>query len=411
MQEAVDDPSREGLNPAYKVGALAWLLLSHKHDSLRLDETTCELATCTKLYRSFLDGLATKPNALGYEDLLKTRYLKKKHWVYAIYMAVLGTLPVLYKICTRREMTHAILGKTSIGTGTKLLDNLNDEIQTIPQAVGSLGRLAGALTHATYDINPDSSVVARAENAGLEVAHWAYQMVRKSNARNLIQTYVADAHGLIQGQMNSITHKAISKMEPTVIDYLRSISEKSIGDVWIDVDLCYLEGRLGSLDARLAQAIELLKRGNDLVFKSSLVYDDVQDIYKDLKTNSINSAVLFALERQIIQRTELQDSSKIPDVVHKLVRSSTLSETVKLADLLFLEGIRCIEEAAARETDLVDWDGLIQGYRFVRLFNLRKLLIKNRDWATAKLFASSLGSFESLRESIPDSIMELEKFL
>jgi hypothetical protein len=59
----------------------------------------------------------------------------------------------------------------------------------------------------------------------------------------------------------------------------------------------------------------------------------------------------------------------------------------------------------------LDREGLVQSYRLLRMFLIRKILNMNRDYESLKLFLSSLGDLEKIKRAIPDDIMALKRYL
>ncbi|MCP8304891.1 MAG: hypothetical protein H3Z50_05430 [archaeon] len=357
--------------------------------------------------------LSDDPECLDYPSIIDYGYMKEKHWVYAAYMATITSLPLLYKVCNVQEILKAIFAKTSFGANIKLLDNLNDETHDVSQAVDSLWNWLSAHTKGEY-INRNKAqdpIVTMAENSAFKMETWVFEAVSSCRlcTSEMHRAYLDDAIKWVKGQADSLKHKADRKGKlPSIRDYISYISEKSIGDLWMDIDLCFFESGLKGFKD-LFRAIKPLKIGNSLVFKSSLVYDDVQDIYEDLRTNSINSAVILALERGVISQGDLEDKSP-HEIVKRLGEEQILMDTIRLADMVFLKGVEMVDTIDGLDKTL-DRQGLIQGFRFVRLFNLRKLLIRNKDYETMKLFSSSLGNFEKIKRTIPDDIMKLQRYL
>lgn len=412
---------KEGLNILYRASALLWLLLCHRYPSLKFSTTSRYVEESLASYRRKLLHLAELPHCLDHHQLTRLGWVKEKHWSYAAFMATMSSLPLLYKACSKEEVLEAILAKTSVGTSAKLLDNLNDEIHEPSQALSSLRNMLSAYVEGGYRSREGKDpVVAGAENSAFEMGKWVFKTLSSCqfSAPRMYEAYVKDATKLFHGQLNSLVHKVRGRRElPSLVEYLRSISEKSIGDLWLDVDLCFLERGLKGFDKDELRAIRLLKAGNSLIFKSSLIYDDVQDLYEDLRTNSINSAVLLALERGVISHRDidlLNQSRFKGDILwlaDTLGQSDILLDTIRLADMIFLAGVDVVASIENPLRGTFDKRGLIQGYRLVRLFNLRKLLIRNRDYETAKLFFSSLGNLVELKEGIPDDIARLRRYL
>ena len=296
-----------------------------------------------------------------------------------------------------------------------MLDNLNDEVHDVSQAVDSLWNWLSAHTKGEY-VNRNKAqdeIVTKAENSAFEMEAWVFNTVSSCQlcASDMYKDYLNDAIKWVKGQADSLMHKADRKGRlPSIREYINYISEKSIGDLWIDIDLCFLESKLEDFKEDQLSAIKLLKTGYSIVFKSSLVYDDVQDIYEDLSTNSVNSAVILALEEGVISERDLKEKS--PDeIIKRMKEEGILMKTIRLADMVFLKGIEIINSIGSRLDEIIDKKGLIQGFRFLRLFNLRKLLVRKKNYETIKLFFSSLEDFERMKMDIPNDIMALQRYL
>lgn len=365
-----------------------WTAWNSTCPSLRYGVSTSLLGEAKGVYRSKLHNLPSE--CLEYDLLLKKGYMKEKHWVYAIFMAVAESLPLLYKECTQEEILQSVLAKASLGASSKLLDNLNDEIHTVEEAYNSLENYLSALRTGEFE-KKCSSPVERAESSACEMASWIYQYSDCNvPAFNL---YLDDCTKLVEGQILSLKHK--EKKWPSLTEYIESIAEKSIGDVWIDCDLCQFD----LLDEQLIT----LKKANEYIFKSSLVYDDVQDIYEDICTRSVNSAVLLGCERGTITLDDLAEM-ELSDIVSLLEESGILKDVIHLADALFLKGVDLLMQV---DDPRIDMKALIRSFRFVRLFNLRKLLMRNKDFWTLKQFLASFSDFKYVRGQIPLQIFQL----
>jgi hypothetical protein len=327
---------------------------------------------------------------MEYDALLERAYMKEKHWVYAILMATMESLPLLYQKCTKEEILQSVLAMNWLGTSSKLLDNLNDEIHTVEQALDSLENYLRALTSGRYEMKADSPV-QMAESSACEMASWIYHCLDYDSPA--FPLYRTDCCTLVEGQISSLEHK--SAEWPSLEDYVGDVAEKSIGDVWIDIDLCQFD--------ELDKDLFLVKKGNEYIFKSSLVYDDVQDITEDIQTESVNSAVLLALERDIITAADLEQSPPA-EIVVLLERSGILNDIIYLADAFFLKGVLTFLEA---ESSWVDKKGLLYSFRLVRLFNLRKLLLLKKDMRTLKKVLESFSDFQSLQMTIPEEMGNL----
>lgn len=371
-----------------KILETVWLMSNTTCPSLSYRTSSTLIAEAKTIYETRLRTLP--PPYMEYNLLLKKGYMKEKHWIYAIVMAAAESLPLLYRTCTPEQIQRSVMAKASLGASSKLLDNLNDEIHTVEEALDSLENYLSALKTGTFREKCASSV-EQAESTSCEMASWVYHYLNKD--AEAFSLYKADCTKLVNGQIASLRHKG--NRWPSLADYVASIAEKSIGDVWIDIDLCQVDA--------LDQSLIYLKKANEYIFKSSLVYDDVQDIYEDLHTRSVNSAVILGMEKGIISTDDLEEMDTSA-LVHLLEEQDVLKEIIYLADALFLKGVDILVQV---DNSLVDMKGLLRSFRLVRLFNLRKLLLMNKDLWTFKQFLASFSDFSCLRDQIPTQISQL----
>lgn len=370
------------------LGIHAWMTMCTACPSLRYGVSSWLVGEAHTLCRKQLQTLPD--GCMEYDALLERTYMKEKHWVYAILMATMESLPLLYQKCTREEILQSVLAMNWLGTSSKLLDNLNDEIHTVEEALDSLENYLSALTSGRYEMKKGSPV-QRAESSACEMASWIYHCLDYDSPA--FPLYRKDCYTLVEGQVTSLKHK--SAEWPSLEDYVDAVAEKSIGDVWIDIDLCQFD--------ELDKDLFLVKKGNEYIFKSSLVYDDVQDITEDIQTESVNSAVLLALERDVITAEDLEQHPPA-ELVVLLERSGILNDIIYLADAFFLKGVYTFLEA---ESSWVDKKGLLYSFRLVRLFNLRKLLMMKKDMRTLKKVLESFSDFQSLKSTIPEEMGNL----
>ncbi len=367
------------------VGMNLWIAVSSNCPSLRFPASSSLINEAETVFMNRLNTFP--PGCLEYNHLLEHKYLKKKHWMYAIFMAAMESLPLLYQTCPRKGILHSVLGKCYLGTSSKLLDNLNDEIHTVEEALSSLENYLGALLYGTYE-RKSGSVVEMAESSACEMAAWIYQCLDTDSPA--FSLYVEDCCNLVEGQISSLKHK--SAEWPSLKEYANTIAEKSIGDVWIDIDLCNFD--------ELDEELLLLKKGNEYIFKSSLVYDDVQDLVEDIQTQSVNSVLVRGVEEDVITLDDLEKMEPT-NIVEILEKTGIVHDIICLADAFFLKGVSTFLEM---ETSSVDKRGLLQSFRLVRLFNLRKLLLAKRDLETLKKVLESFSDFQSLKNRIPEEI-------
>jgi hypothetical protein len=120
--------------------------------------------------------------------------------------------------------------------------------------------------------------------------------------------------------------------------------------------------------------------------------------------------VILALEEGVVSERDLKEKS--PDeIIERMKEQGILMKTIRLADMVFLKGIEIINSIGSSLDEIIDKKGLIQGFRFLRLFNLRKLLIRKKNYEIMKLFFSSLEDFEKMKTYIPNDIMALQRYL
>jgi hypothetical protein len=98
-------------------------------------------------------------------------------------------------------------------------------------------------------------------------------------------------------------------------------------------------------------------------------------------------------------------------MVKKLRETGILMDTIRLADLFFITGIETLYGAKDPLEGFLDRKGLIQSYRLLRMFLMRKILNMNRDYESLKLFFSSLGDLDRIKKAIPDDIMRLKRHI
>jgi hypothetical protein len=346
-------------------------------------------------YEKDLLRLTTSPHYFGYFELLEKGFLKEKHWKFGVFMATATSLPILFRKVDHEKILTATCTKTSIGASAKLLDNLNDTIHTYDQAMASLIQYESALNQGIYDIQGDSDIVL-AEGTAHEIATWAYRSLPSPSE---LAQYQTDVHILIQGQIASLQHK--KEKYPSMDEYLGHICERSIGNLWIDVDLALMDEPTPSREEEI-----MLKRGNDHIFKSYLIYDDVQDIYEDLHTNSVNSAIIMALEQGILSESDIE-LGNTPAIIRQLENSRIFTDLMVLGDLLFLKGLEMISQC----TNPIDRGGLVASLALIRMFNIRKVLRRKRNFDVLTTFLANYRSLKKIRALAPDYIHDLLDYI
>ncbi|MBU7031696.1 MAG: hypothetical protein HXS53_04130 [Theionarchaea archaeon] len=378
----------------YGIAGLLWMVLSHKHASLRFGRLYRFVKEALSCYEKDLYALPASSHCFGYFDLLEKGFLKEKHWRFGVFMASATSLPILYRKARSHHIINAICAKTSIGASAKLLDNLNDTIHSHDEAISSLLQYESALNTGTYRRQGGSDVL-RAEGTADEIATWTYRYI--PNASQLSQ-YRKDVGILIEGQVASLKHK--KERYPSMKEYLSLICERSIGNLWIDVDLAFMEEAVPSSE------VHLLKEGNDHVFKSYLIYDDIQDIYEDLKINSVNSAIILALEQGVLSESDIEGGNR-EVIIETLESEGIFSDLMVLGDLIFLKGLEII----SRCNNPIDRSGLVASFALIRMFNIRKVLRRERNVTILTAFLANYRSLKKIRNSAPPYIHELMEYV
>jgi len=378
----------ENITLPYRVASMLWMILSHRHDSLRFNQLFPLVREALSLYSSKLYLLDRKNHCIHIQELGEKGILKERYWKFGIFMAAATTLPLLYKTAAHQDMAEAVCAKASVSTSAKLLDNLNDEVQTYEEALHSLSAYRSALGKGVYVA--DKSDTGLAEHSAHEIATWAYKTI---SSRIGTDVFSEDVDLLVSGQIASLTHK--KGKYPSIREYLSKICERSIGNVWIDVDLTFLEKEDSSI-----------KEGNDYIFKSYLIYDDVQDIARDLRSNSINAAVILGLERGILTEREIKGNPV--EIIEKLEKSGIFQDLLWLGDLTFLRGLEIISECSCNP---VDREGFKASLGLIRMFNMRRTLKREKNFSILGAFLAGHRRLKKVRRCAPEYIHEMVEYV
>ncbi len=194
--------------------------------------------------------------------------------------------------------------------------------------------------------------------------------------------------------------------KPTIIDYIQKINEKSVGRIWVDIDLCLLESAIGKLTREELYVTQNIRNAADYLFKGCNIYDDVADLEEDLSLNIMNSVILLAIDRGHIEERDLKRNKK--ELITKLKESGSISETVSLGDMIFFEGIKPLEEVK-NINSLIDIDALIYGARILRAFAIRKWMLHERSIASFYDVMKSFGNH--LNSRIPACVQRYIKYI
>ena len=365
------------------------------------------------------EGVSTVSNLfLDLKTLQLTKLLKSKHHFFASYISSISSFPILYRVAPN-SISASIFAKTSSSLSVKLLDNVNDRIHSVNQAVNSLRQIDAAFTNSEFEFEISKKIddTALAENTAFLLARWTYEILNTnvSPRSEMFRAYCEDVHTMIGGQLSSLKQKIEENDIPastklSIEDYLKMTVEKGIGTLWGNIDLCFYENNREYIDDKEKVGIDILKNGIDYVFKSTLIYDDVSDLIPDLNEDIINIVVILGVERGLC---DIDDVKKLdPKVLmNKLGKSKAIEDAIKLADVVFLKGIDQLQRAKTYSMDWIDIDALLFAARLLRMFNLRKWVLETRDFTNISLFLKSFDEFENLKEGIPDYVFAYEKFL
>ncbi len=307
-------------------------------------------------------------------ELIERRLMKRKHYVYAAYLGVISSLPILRENIPLSEIIKAVIAKIAAIVSIKSLDNVNDVFHSYKQAVKSLEIQLKAFTSNSFKLKEGHDDIKRAENSMYQLAYFTNQIVSKATNREgpAFKEYKEDFNKFIMGQTASMKQKFRKDSIVDIRDYLRDVNEKAVGRIWVDVDFCFFNS-YWYLDSEDFKTIYHLKKGLDLIFKGCNIYDDVCDLEIDLQDNIWNSVIYLALDNNLIKTCELSDNPRI--LYSKVDKREGLISSIELGNLLLLNGLEEIEKAK-HYASKIDIDALKYGINILRLFALRKWLIK-----------------------------------
>lgn len=353
----------EGLGSLYKIiGKLSWRKKGFEGAYALAREVVSR-------FEEVLYEISNDPRCMHVEELNKKRLLKRKHYVYATYLAVLSSIPIL-KSVPREVLLETLLGKVAMIISIKTLDNINDLWHTEEEARSSLMRQLDFFIGRGSSYRDDGTEVGRAENFTYRLAEMTYTLLKRRGKLEgqMYRKYIQDFEKYIKGQADSMLQKKTDSLD--IKKFLKDVNEKSVGNVWIDIDFCVLEG-INDLSEEEMRSLELIGKSIDLVFKGCNIYDDVADLEEDLKSGIYNSVVYLALDKGWWHREK----------GFLVTLSKAKIEAIRLGDLLFLKGIEYLREAK-KMTKIVDVEGVQYGLKILRVFSMRKWLIRSYNPVT-----------------------------
>lgn len=391
----------EGTNTLYKLSAASLLICMNRFPSTRFPKSLVMVRDAASTFIRKLETELERDRCLTSDELRIHRLLKKKHYYYGAYLAALTSLPILSSSASHSQVLSSMIAKTSAITSIKVLDNIHDRLTSKRDAITSQKEHLKAFTEESFDLKGSDSFLGRAENSCMSMARWTFELVaqRLGKRARTSRIYAQDFAEYIDGQIRSMDEKAEGNSPtPTIQDYIQKVNEKSVGRIWVDIDFCFLEKNLGGLDRNEFESILGVRRAADCFFKGCNLYDDIADLEEDLKLGIFSSVPLLALDRGMIEESDLrQDSQRLLRI---LKESDAINEVVQLADLIFLQGTKPLIDA--RElTKLIDVDAIVFGAKILRMFAIRKWLFHERSLNSLCKTVVSLGSLGMYRISDP----------
>jgi hypothetical protein len=411
----IDDGSQigEGLNSLYQLSGGLFLLLGSRQTSFPLRKLISIFSNSVSNFEQSLKAI--NGNKVDSQTLFELKLLKKKHYIYACYLGAFSTIPTLQKK-GRSDIFFALFSKASMAVGTKVMDNINDEWHTPEAAIKSIGRLQEALIKGTYKESngPYSpSWLHQAENTALEITAWTGRNLKPimEEAPFFSSIYYEDVKRWIEGQQQSIRYKNILDDDkyPSISDYLEKISEKSTGSLWADPDLCFLEKNMHGLDEEQKKQALAVRSSSDLLIKSCLIYDDIADFFYDMKHKTINSMLINAYEKNLITPKKVVDED--PSYLLKLFyQNNIVSETMALGDSIFNKALDELK-GIPLENGIVNPKGLEFHCRLLRLFNLRKVFVRDKKPMNLKFLLDSFRKIGDKDTKHLEEFSRIEKSL
>jgi len=356
----------------------------------------------------------------GYRDLVSTRMLKRKYYLYASYLAGMTSYPILRGFSGLMDVPKVMFAKAAAITGMKVLDNLNDKFHSPREAIRSLTKLQKALTSPAYEPAggcplEELAWVERAENSACLIAGWAYETLRRyvGEGSLMLGVYLSDVRRCIEGQMWSLDQRLRSggDLRLTLEDYLERIVQKEFGTLWVDIDFCFYEEAAGGLSGRQLSVLDGVRRSVNYFFQSSLVYDDICDLEEDMRDGIVNSVVLLGVKEGLLSEKDLEEGFEDPSLfLERLNRLGVIDDALRLGDLLFLRSLQelSLQRGASCPIDL---SALDFSTRFLRLFVLRKWIRRGFGARALKAAANTFRSPGEIEAFIPSRVRRLEKYM
>jgi hypothetical protein len=390
----------EGLNYFIKMLGSATLTYARKYQSMPLMETRYKINKSIQIFEDYLIAFLSNTYCMNATELITKRLLKKKHYVYASFLGVLSSFPILKGNVPSQEITKAVMAKVAEIVSIKSLDNINDVFHSHKDAITSLKIQHQAFTSNTFTLHKRSDDIGRSENSMYQLAYFTNQLVSKvtNRERPMFTLYLNDFKKYINGQSRSFDQKIGNDIHINLHDFLVNINEKAVGQIWTAVDLCFLNS-FWYLDTDDIKTIGHIKKATDLIFKGCNVYDDISDLEVDLHDKILNSVILLALDKGLCDKGDIyNDSVKLKS---KLEREGVIYLTIELGNLMFFKGLEELKKAKDYSSR-IDIDALIFSAHILRLFALKKWLMSQNNL---------LKFLDSYTSRVSDEILEYSEYI
>ncbi len=411
--------SREGINQPYRLLGHLLLQLYSRSGKVRYQEARKMIQMEVHAFEDTLITLSHRPNFADHNVLIQQKIMKRKHVIYSSYLGALSTLPVLGGLKSRSVISKAIFAKMSMAVGTKSLDNLNDDWQTKDEACASVERLADALIWGEVNINQQKtnpSWLAPVENSCIEITSWVGRTLSsiRDDAPFCFSLYQADVKRWIKGQQDSFLEKERGKNREEITkisQYLARMAEKSTGSLWVDPDVCFFESHVGGLDDRLKKMAISLRASGDLLTKACLLYDDAVDLLIDVKNSSVNAALVYAEEMNILERSDAIKMNE-QELVQLMYSSGVIKDVLSIGDFLLAKAMQELDRANDNSSveAPIEVDRLKLQCKILRLFNMRKLMLRDKSLASLRL-GLSMKDADEIMSTLPEKILALDRFV
>ncbi len=388
--------------------------MNNKYDSVDFKKTTKTIQKAVEIFESKLKELDSNRYCLNAETLLKHKLLKEKYYVYGAFLAAISSYPILYRIADEESIISSIFSKTSIVTGIKVLDNINDSLHNFQDATRSQLNFQQALTQGYVNFcrgEESLNWIKKAENSTYLMALWGYQSIVSSCGRSkMFNMFARDVDEYIDGQIRSFYQKndKYTTANMDLAEFIQKVSTKCFGKLWIDVDFCFYEKFFKKIPSDEMIAVKMINRSIDLLFRSLLFYDDATDLEEDIENNIVNSVMILGFDTgKILAKDILMDKKCLPEKLEKL---GVIRDAIHVGNILYLSGVEQLFKAKMF-TRYIDVDALIFCARVLRMFLLRKLLKLNKKLKGLSILLQSFSPFEKLKKEIPDYLYQYHKLI